>query len=399
MANIGIVTTWFERGAGYVSKAYKTAIEKRFKVFVYARGGEKYAEGDPEWDTPEVTWGPWFGRTHISLLHFNRWLQDNNIDIVLFNEQKILKPVIFAKDKGYKVGAYVDYYTKETVKDFDIYDFLICNTQRHYSVFYHHPNVIYIPWGTDPKVFKPNNLNGFVSENCITFFHSAGMGGINLRKGTDFLVKAFKNVTAPAKLIIHSQTSLEKYGSDIVEIIQSDKRIEFIHKTVSSPGLYHLGDVYIYPSRLEGIGLTICEALSVGLPVITTDCAPMNEFVQDNINGALIRVKEQRYRNDNYYWPESYIDVENLTRLIEKYACDRQLVLQQKKAARESVENERTWLKNADQLLNFFATIATGLSEKKAVSIGEKVYWTMELISLHLRTAVEFKKIDFKRLC
>ena len=124
----------------------------------------------------------------------------------------------------------------------------------------------------------------------VRFFHSAGMGGVELRKGTDILVRAFQQVTGNAQLIIHSQVGLDRYAS-VASLIHNDPRIEFIEATVGAPGLYHLGDVYVYPSRLEGIGLTIAEALACGLPVITTDCAPMNEFVQKDFNGKLVSIE------------------------------------------------------------------------------------------------------------
>lgn len=38
--NIGLVTTWFERGAAYVSKAYLNSLKTDNNVFIYARGGE-----------------------------------------------------------------------------------------------------------------------------------------------------------------------------------------------------------------------------------------------------------------------------------------------------------------------------------------------------------------------
>ncbi len=37
--NIGFVSTWFERGAAYVTKQYIDAVKERNYVFVYARGG------------------------------------------------------------------------------------------------------------------------------------------------------------------------------------------------------------------------------------------------------------------------------------------------------------------------------------------------------------------------
>lgn len=39
--NIGIVTTWFERGAAYVSRVYLEMLQKEdHNVFVFARGGK-----------------------------------------------------------------------------------------------------------------------------------------------------------------------------------------------------------------------------------------------------------------------------------------------------------------------------------------------------------------------
>ena len=54
--NIGIVTTWFERGAAYVSRQFKDALSAQNNVFIYARGGESYAKGDPDWDDANVFW-------------------------------------------------------------------------------------------------------------------------------------------------------------------------------------------------------------------------------------------------------------------------------------------------------------------------------------------------------
>ena len=50
MKKIGIVTTWFERGAAYVSKQFKEVWEKDNEVYIYARGGEDLAINDPKMD-------------------------------------------------------------------------------------------------------------------------------------------------------------------------------------------------------------------------------------------------------------------------------------------------------------------------------------------------------------
>ena len=77
--NIGIITTWFPAGGGYVSKAYQQILEKEHHVFIYARGG-KIMKGDSNWDQPNVTWAPWH-YNGIKTKHFIKWIRKNKIDI------------------------------------------------------------------------------------------------------------------------------------------------------------------------------------------------------------------------------------------------------------------------------------------------------------------------------
>jgi 1,2-diacylglycerol 3-alpha-glucosyltransferase len=349
--NIGIVTTWFERGAAYVSRAYMDTLSKEHNVFIYARGGEEYANGDPDWDLPNVTWGEKLEninqKTYIIWEDFLLWLNSYNIDIVIFNEQNSWDIILKLRNKQILIGAYIDYYTPKTVPLFNFYDFLLCNTKRHYNVFKCHQQCFYIPWGTDTNLCAPKEKQSFKKK--IVFFHSAGMGGTNLRKGTDILVKAFKEVRGDVRLIIHSQVNLDKY-KPVANLIKNDNRIEFIEGTFSLPGLYHKGDVYVYPTRLEGIGLSIAEALSCGLPVITTDNPPMNEFVQHGKSGYLVDVEEFKKRKDGYYWPESICSEESLRRAMQRYVDNPEIIEKQSQQAREYALNHLTWKDNSKSL-------------------------------------------------
>src|SRR5262245_12386243 len=95
--NIGIITSWFERGAAYVSRQYRDALQGPHQVFIYARGGEQYAVGDPRWHVNRVTWGKQ-GVVPIPMAmdldHFTWWLRTNQIDVAFFNEQHWWEPVI-----------------------------------------------------------------------------------------------------------------------------------------------------------------------------------------------------------------------------------------------------------------------------------------------------------------
>ena len=207
--NIGIVTTWFDRGAAYVSRQYADVLSQEHDVFIFARGGEQYAENNERWENDyEVFWAKRYEDTWSKICwpEFKSWVNENNISVVLFNEQKDWEIIVDAKKLNIKTVAYVDYYTRETVPFFWLYDAVICNTKRHFSVFEKHHGSVYIPWGTDTEVFNVSHEKEVKKDtDDVVFFHSAGLGGINMRKGTDFLVRAFNRLDGNAKLIIHSQ--------------------------------------------------------------------------------------------------------------------------------------------------------------------------------------------------
>ncbi|WP_318474739.1 glycosyltransferase [Photobacterium leiognathi] len=324
---IGIVSTWFERGAAYVSKQYEIALAQQgHDVFIYARGGEAFAKGDPEWDKDNVYWQkdnnfPIFN--YVNDKEFEAWLDKNNIETVIFNEQIWFEPVILCKNKKIKVGAYIDYYTEPMIKCFDIYDFLLCNTKRHLKAFEKHKNAYFIQWGTDVDLFCPQEI---LSDEII-FFHSCGMN--SHRKGTDLLLKAFLNLEykeiEKSKLIIHTQLpeerlieALSENERKICSNLISKEKIELISKTVTAPGLYHLGHVYVYPSRLDGLGLTVAEAKSCGMPLIVPNDGPMNEFIQEGIDLA-VSIEKLFSRYDGYYWPQNEVKIDELSNALSFY--------------------------------------------------------------------------------
>ena len=349
--NIGIVTTWFPAGAGYVSKAYRDVLEKEHKVLIYARGG-KIMKGDTLWDDEKITWAPVYANG-INTKHLLKWAKINKIDILFFNEQRYWKPVFAAKKSGICIGCYIDYYTQLSVKAFGIYDFLVCNTQRHYKVFNWHPQCFYIPWGTNIERFKPKYEQ---KSKKLTFIMNLGWGGTYDvdRKGFLLAIDAFKKVRGDCKLLIYSQVELTKCLDIWKESVENDKRIDFISGTFD-PFPYPNGDVYVYPSRLDGIGLSLPEALSCGLPAITTDCAPMNEFVQSEINGQLVKVEKYLGRNDGYYWAESICNVDSLSEAMQMYLNDENLVYEQKRNARSNAEKSLNWVNNSKDLSNIFS--------------------------------------------
>ena len=375
--NIGIVTAWFERGAAYVSRQYQQVLESEHSIHIFARGGERDAIGDPTWDGPRVTWSKdtrYPLAQGLDLKQFRRWIDSNDLELVFFNEQRWWAPVLLANSLRVKTGAYVDYYTEETVPLFECYDFLVCNTNRHWNIFNWHPSSHYVPWGTDLTLFRPTTPSP-VDDGYVTFFHSAGYSPA--RKGTDLVLQAFSRLTGQCKLVVHSQEELKRSLPDYTGLIRELKQrgsLITIESTVSAPGLYHLGDVYVYPSRLDGLGLTIAEALACGLPAIVSDTPPMNEFVREG-NGRLAEIARLYSRADGYYWPQCLVDVDHLATCMQSYTDDLINLQERKQTARKSAEAGMNWEHNSRDLPQIFAQASKRpSSERAAVEQRARLY-------------------------
>ena len=386
--NIGIVTTWFPAGGGYVSKAYRDILSKEHNVFIYARGG-KVMKNDPIWDDNNVYWAPRY-YNGIRTNNLLKWSKNNNINILFFNEQRYWKPVIAAKKAGICIGAYVDYYKQSTVKAFGIYDFLICNTKRHYSVFNWHESAHYIPWGTTIK----KTVNNVRPNRIFTFLISAGWEGSfsGDRRGTLFTIEAFKKVTGNCRLLIYSQVELVKCLPIWQEKICSDQRITFIFGTFD-PFPYSEGDVFIYPSKLDGIGLTLPEALSNGLPSITTNAPPMNEFVIDGLNGFLVKVDKYLGREDGYYWAESHCNIESLTNEMQKFVSgDLNFLNDLQNKTYNNAFTYLDWSKNAANLPAIF------LNEfNKVKTIDEELFIYAKKLDRQMAPSFQYKLLSLAK--
>lgn len=407
---LGIVTAWFERGAAYVSKEIEQVFEKQgHDVFIFARGGEIYARNDSKWNKENVFWSyPGifnFSGTPIKKKQFKRWIKKNRIDTIIFNEQQSWEPVIWAKEIGCKTGSYIDYYKEDSIALFNMYDFLICNTYRHLSAFESHHNPIFIPWGTDTDLFTRSNsldlvknkLDIIMDSDKINFFCSAGMNPS--RKGVDTLINCLHEIKSENIFTyIHSQKSIKKIFPDLVnkiQILESEDKLKIITGTYSAPGLYSLGDFYIYLSKLDGIGLSLPEAISCGLVPVTPDHPPMNEFAKKDFS-FLIKVKKQYSRNDAYYWPQIDIDEKDLKQQIELISnLNKKEINNLKKKARTYAVKKLNWIDNSKKLPSIINSIKTRkLNNKKELLdiIRKKKFYNVKLIDFFVYPYLNFRR-------
>lgn len=349
---IGFVSVWFERGQSYVTKTLRDVITQEHETFVFARTGGVYGrpmlQTDGIWAVPNLTV---FNDYSIPHKVIEKWIDDNAIDVVIFNEEYDWGLVDFCKKKGIKVITYLDYYKDDWKPYMYLYDAVLCSTKRTFNLVKDFCNAYYIGWGIDTELFKPVNANA----KKYTFFHNAGWLGINYRKMTPAVILAFDVISRhnpDVTLFIHAQAELEKLPPEIVNIVRNNPGITYHVETVSAPGLYHKGSILVFPSKLEGLGLPLLEGMACGLPAIATDAPPMNEFVLDGYNGLLVKVAYRLTRHDNIAFSEEIVDMADLIRKMEYLIKHPELIQKMQNNARDSAHNYNTFGKKVNEVID-----------------------------------------------
>lgn len=117
------------------------------------------------------------------------------------------------------------------------------------------------------------------------------MGELSERKGIKDLIHAFaKSENENARLLVAGNGNFNSLAALCNELNITDK-VEFLGWINKDQKLDLLArtDVVVLPSYAEGLPMSILEAMSVGLPVITTPVGAVEDAITHNEHGLLVQ--------------------------------------------------------------------------------------------------------------
>lgn len=171
---------------------------------------------------------------------------------------------------------------KNAVKYADEIIVLSKGVQDYFEKIYGRKTV-FIPNGVSnhierkPQIIK--NKFGLDKDEYILF-----LGRLVPEKGIKYLIEAFKQVDTEKKLVIAGGSSdISEFENEMKELAKEDKRIIFTGFVQGQEleELYSNAYVYALPSDLEGMPLSLLEAMSYGNCCLVSDIPECAEVVED----------------------------------------------------------------------------------------------------------------------
>ncbi len=148
--------------------------------------------------------------------------------------------------------------------------------------------VRYVPNGVEPGFFIERKYSAEGNRAIRLLFVGTWLD----RKGVYYLAQAFNALVRDSRsvtLTVAGCHTPEKQVKDFFSPEARD-RVTVVPRVPreNMPALYSEHDIFVFPSLMEGMPLTLLEAMATAMPVVVTEIPGMVELVEDGFNGLLV---------------------------------------------------------------------------------------------------------------
>ena len=162
------------------------------------------------------------------------------------------------------------------------------------KTYFGRDDVSVIPNGVDRNHFSPEarlsrrsaarERRAFQDGDCVLLL----IGNDWRVKGLPVILRAMAALgELPLRLLVVGNEATEFFRTETAQLGLADRCV-FESPTSDVLELYAAADVYVSPSREDSFGLPVAEAMSCGLPVITSASAGIADYVRDGIDGFVL---------------------------------------------------------------------------------------------------------------
>ena len=157
--------------------------------------------------------------------------------------------------------------------------------------------------GIDLNQFNPENIKGNHKDlRRVLGLHEddfvvGSVGRIAPIKGHEYLIQAAPSIVKKiprAKFLIVGDGPMRYEMEALATQLGLDEQVFFLGMREDVPELLSIMDAFVLPSRNEGMGRALVEAMAMGLPCVATSVGGVPEVVTDGETGLLVPAEEPK---------------------------------------------------------------------------------------------------------
>ncbi|WP_167459515.1 glycosyltransferase family 4 protein [Pedobacter jejuensis] len=279
---------------------------------------------DKIWEKSELSFDKWVARNLTEDLNFIHVVEHTclstikkakTLNIKSFYEQPSIHHKTFSETVKRQLKIYPDFdiesikllYNEASIRrnkrrdeELKLADYIICNSSYTKKTLVdggvNESKIISIPLGFPDVKIRTTNTKQYERLIFLT------AGNLSIGKGTHILIEAWKEINisgANAELWLVGKNNLpESFTHTIpknIKLFGNIPRTELMIKFAEA-------NVLIHPTLADGFGMVITEAMSCGLPVITTYNSIGPDIIEDKKSGLLIESNNKAAIKDSINW-------------------------------------------------------------------------------------------------
>lgn len=145
-------------------------------------------------------------------------------------------------------------------------------------------------------IIIPNPVSKMPEASSVKSKRIVTVGRLEEQKNQKLLIEAFKSIHDAYKqysVDIYGDGSLMQALSDYIEKAGLEGTVRLCGKVENVPEKIRDAYMFVLPSDYEGLSNALLEAMSVGLPCITTNCAGSDDAIQNGVNGLIVPIRDK----------------------------------------------------------------------------------------------------------
>lgn len=159
-----------------------------------------------------------------------------------------------------------------------------------------HARIVEIPNGVETGRFHPlQEREGLRTALGVRGEVVCFVGRLTPQKGVDVLLESWTTVTSnypDATLLIVGKGPQEEELKRVVERLQLGDGVLFCGEQHDVLPYLQAADLFVLPSRAEGMSNALLEAMACGLPCVVTRIGGNVDLIQDGENGSLVEPED-----------------------------------------------------------------------------------------------------------